>query len=138
MYLIDTNVISELRKGKRCDPRVAAWFEKVSDQDLYFSVLMVGEIRQGVEKLRKSDARHAHALEKWLNEVIETFGSRILPIDQKVAEIWGRLTAQGPVPVVDTLLAATAEAHGLTLVTRNVKDIRGGFTRYLNPFDYEV
>jgi toxin FitB len=116
---------------------VTAWFETVADDDLYLSVLVLGEIRQGIEKLRRSDARHAHALEKWLNEIVETFGSRILSIDQKVAEIWGRLAAQGSAPVVDTLQAATAEAHGLTLVTRNVRDVRGGFTRYINPFDYQ-
>ena len=138
MYLIDTNVVSELRKDKRRDPRVAAWFQKVSDEDLYISVLVVGEIRQGVEKVRRSDKRYAHTLEMWLNEVVETFGSHILPIDQKVAEIWGRMAAQGSFPVIDTLLAATAEAHGLTLVTRNVKDIRGGFLRYLNPFEYDI
>jgi predicted nucleic acid-binding protein len=136
MYLVDTNVIFEVGKGRRCDPRVAAWYRRVRDDDLYLSVLVVGEIRQGVERLRARDPRHAATLEQWLEEVRESFGERVLPIDHKVAQTWGRYAACGVFPVVDALLAATAEAHNLTLVTRNLKDVERTGVRCLNPFHF--
>ena len=138
MYLIDTNIISEVRKGSRCDPRVASWFSKVADDELYLSVIVLGEIRQGIERLRQRDPRQAAALQNWLDEVIEEFGPRILTVDRAVADVWGHLSAAGAFPVVDTLLAATAQTHGLTLVTRNVKDIARSGVRCLNPFEFGV
>jgi predicted nucleic acid-binding protein len=134
MYLIDTNIISEVRKGRRCDPQVATWYEQVRDDDLFLSVLVIGEIRQGVERLRARDPRRAQTLERWLEELLESFGERVLPVDEKVAQNWGRFAALGSFPVIDGLLAATAEAHGLTLVTRNLKDIELTGVRSLNPF----
>lgn len=136
MYLIDTNVISEVRKGGQCDPRVSAWYKRVKDDELHLSVLVVGEIRQGIERLRSRNPRQTRALEEWLEELGEAFGERILPVDTRVAQTWGRLSARGNFPVVDALLAATAEVHGLTFVTRNVKDIQGSGVRCLNPFDF--
>jgi predicted nucleic acid-binding protein len=136
MYLIDTNVISEVRKGKRCDPRVEAWYKRVRDDELYLSVLVVGEIRQGVERLRPRNPEQARALDDWLDDVTEAFGERVLAIDARVAQDWGRLSARGKFPVVDALLTATAHAHGLTLVTRNVKDLERTGVRCLNPFDF--
>ena len=136
MYLIDTNVISELRKGDGCDSRVTAWYGGVRDEELYLSVLVVGEIRQGVERLRVRSSARARILENWLAAVVAAFGPRVLPVDSEVAEIWGRLGARGSFPVIDALLAATAQAHGLTLVTRNVKDIRRCGVRCLNPFQF--
>jgi toxin FitB len=136
MYLIDTNVISEVRKGTRCNPRVSLWYKRIRDDELFLSVLVIGEIRQSVEQLRTRNPRQARALEQWLDELIEGFGERILPVDNRVAQNWGRLAARGSFPVIDALLAATAEAHGLTLVTRNVKDIQRSGTRCLNPFDF--
>jgi predicted nucleic acid-binding protein len=135
MYLIDTNIISEVRKGRRCDPRVAAWYRAARDDELFLSVLVVGEIRQGIERLRPRNARQATALENWLEEILGSFGERVLPINERVAQIWGRLNTPEPLPVVDSLLAATAEAHGLTLVTRNLKDIERSGVRCLNPFE---
>jgi toxin FitB len=137
MYLIDTNIISEVRKGSRCDPRVASWFSKVADDELYLSIIVLGEIRQGIERLRQRDP-HQAALQNWLDEVIEEFGPRILTVDRAVADVWGHLSAAGAFPVVDTLLAATAQTHGLTLVTRNVKDIARSGVRCLNPFEFGV
>lgn len=99
-------------------------------------MIVLGEIRQGIERVRKRDPRQAAALEKWLAEVIEAFGRRILPIDRDVANIWGRLNAIGSFPVVDLLLAATAHVHGLTLVTRNVNDIARSSVWCLNPFEF--
>lgn len=135
MYLIDTNIISEVRKGKRCDARVAAWYRQVRDDELFLSVLVIGEIRQGVERLRTRNPRRAHRLEQWLEELLRSFGDRVLPVDERVARNWGRLNARDTFPVVDSLLAATAEAHGLILVTRNLKDIERSGVRCMNPFE---
>jgi toxin FitB len=135
MYLIDTNVISELRKGRRCDQGVAAWFRTIRDDDLFLSVLVIGEIRQGIERLRPRSAAQAVALENWLEEILRSFGERVLPIDERVGQIWGRLNAREALPAVDSLLAATAAAHGLILVTRNLKDIERSGVRCINPFE---
>jgi predicted nucleic acid-binding protein len=134
MYLIDTNVISEVGKGRRCDPKVSEWYQRVGDEDLFLSVLVIGEIRQGIERLRTRNLRRAHALEKWLEELVQSFSERILPVDEKVAQNWGRLNARSSFPVIDSLLAATAETHGLIFVTRNLKDIERSGVRCLNPF----
>ncbi len=135
MYLIDTNIISEVRKGRRCDPNVAAWYQTVRDDELFLSALVAGEIRQGIERLRPRNPRQAKALESWLDEVLDSFGERVLPVDERIAQIWGRLSARASLPVVDSLLAATAQAHGLTLVTRNVKDVERSGVHCLNPFE---
>ena len=110
-FLIDTNVISEVRKGSRSDARVAAWDASIDDADLYLSVLVLGEIRKGVELARPRDPAQAEALDAWLADVDDAFGERILPIDRAVADEWGRMSALRPIPVIDGLLAATARAH---------------------------
>lgn len=133
-FLIDTNVISEVRKGPRCDARVAAWYASVDDAYLYLSVLVLGEIRKGVEQARARDPQKAEALEIWLANVADAFGDRVLPIDRAVTMEWGRMSAARPVPVIDALLAATARIHGLTLVTRNDGDVAGLGASVLNPF----
>jgi toxin FitB len=134
-FLIDTNIISEVRKGDRCDPAVAAWWAGVAEDDLWLSALVLGEIRKGVELARRRDPRKADALEAWLGDVIAGFGDRVLPIDATVAEEWGRMNAIRPVPVIDALLGATAKANGLTLVTRNGADVAGLGVDVLNPFE---
>jgi predicted nucleic acid-binding protein len=134
MYLIDTNIISEVRKGRRCDPNVASWFRGIREDEVFLSVLVIGEIRQGIEHLRPRNPRHARTLEEWLDQLAESFGDRILPVDERVAQNWGRLNARDMFPVVDSLLAATAQVHGLTLVTRNVGDLERSGVRCLNPF----
>jgi len=135
MYLIDTDIISEVRKGQRCDPRVAAWYDLIDENELYLSVLVIGEIRQGAEKLRRRDPRQAKVLADWLGEVLKTFAERVLPVDTRVAQAWGRIAVRGNFPVVDALLAATAQVHGLILVTRNTADIEESGVKCLNPFD---
>jgi toxin FitB len=135
MYLIDTNIISEVGKGRRCNRHVAAWYRDIRDDELFLSVLVVGEIRQGIERLRPRNRQRAAELEHWLQEILTSFGERILPIDERVAQIWGRMNASEPLATVDSLLAATAEAHGMTLVTRNLKDIKRSGVRCLNPFE---
>ncbi len=133
-YLIDTNVISEIRKGSRCDPRVAAWWKKVSDGDLYLSVLVLGEIRAGIERARPNDPAKAEALERWLHEVEDAFANRTFDVDRAIASQWGRMNALRPLSVIDGLLAATAAVHRLTLVTRNAKDVAGLGAQVVNPF----
>jgi hypothetical protein len=133
-YLIDTNVISEVRKGAKCDPNVAAWYGSIADAELHLSVLVLGEIRRGIERVRPSDERRADNLAGWLDAVELAFGERILPIDRAVADEWGRMNARRPVSTVDALLAATAKVHGLTLVTRNVADVANLDAEILNPF----
>ncbi|MGA7802865.1 MAG: type II toxin-antitoxin system VapC family toxin [Gammaproteobacteria bacterium] len=134
-YLIDTNIISEIRKGNRCDPNVASWYAKIEDASLYLSVLVIGEIRKGIERIRSKDPAQAGALENWLLAVDKAFGERILPIDRAVADEWGRFNVGRPVPVIDGLLAATAKVHRMTLVTRDTADIAGLDVQVLNPFD---
>ena len=134
-YLIDTNIISEVRKGRRCDPNVASWYEKIEDASLYLSVLVIGEIRKGIESIRPKDTVQANAIENWLVVVDKAFGDRILPIDRAVANEWGRLNARRPLPVIDGLLAATANIHHMTLVTRNIAEIADLDVQFLNPFE---
>ncbi|MCE2405995.1 MAG: type II toxin-antitoxin system VapC family toxin, partial [Pseudomonadales bacterium] len=116
-------------------PGVSAWWNSVSEDDLWLSALVLGEIRKGLELVRDRDEFKAEALEKWLDEVISSFGDRVIPIDTAIAEEWGRMTAIRSVSVIDTLLAATAKVHGLTFVTRNVADVAELNVDVLNPFD---
>jgi toxin FitB len=134
VFLLDTNVISEVRKGERCDRRVAAWYASIGDTDLFLSVLVLGEIRRGVELARRTDSAKAAGLGKWLQLVEDTFGPRILSVDGAVADEWGRMSAARTLPVIDGLLAATAKVHGLTLATRNEEDVRGLGAQVVNPF----
>ena len=133
-YLLDTNVISEVRKGERCDPHVTDWYASIADADLFLSTLVLGEIRKGVELARVHDPGKAAALEQWLGQVEVAFDGRVLGIDNAVAHRWGRMSALRPTPVVDCLLAATAAVNRLTLVTRNDGDVAGLGAKVLNPF----
>lgn len=133
-YLLDTNVISELRKGERADPRVTAWFADLAEEEIFLSVLTIGEIRRGIESVRRRDPDSAAALDRWLALLSEAHGDRILPIDRAIAEEWGRMNVPDPLPAVDGLLAATARLLGLTLVTRNVADVEGAGVELLDPF----
>ncbi len=133
-YLIDTNVISEVRKGARCDDHVSAWYASIAGEEIFLSTLVLGEIRKGVERARPRDPGKAAALERWLLEVTVPFQGRVIGIDDAVADQWGRMSAIRPVPAIDSLLAATAMAHGLTLVTRNERDVAGLGATVLNPF----
>jgi hypothetical protein len=132
-YLLDTNVLGEIRK-KRPDPAVSAWYAGVDDDELFLSVLVVGEVQQGVTRLRRKDPRQAAVFEVWLKKLQREFADRVLPVSQEVALEWGRLSAGDPLPVVDGLLAATALVHGLTVVTRNVDDFEPTGVPVLNPF----
>ena len=134
MYLLDTNVVSELRKRERCDENVTAWYASVSGHELFLSVLTLGEIRKGIELIRDHDPKQAVSLESWLIYVEQQYEDRTLSIDAAISDAWGRMYYIRNVPVIDGLLAATAEIHNLTLVTRNTDHFRGLGVRFLNPF----
>jgi len=134
-FLLDTNIISELRKGRSdCNARVWSWYEATPLEEIYLSVLVLGEMRKGVEMKRKADPASAAALERWLREVARTHRARVLSISVEISEVWGRMTADSPLPVVDGLLAATARYYGLTVVTRNERDFQRCGVDYINPF----
>lgn len=132
-FLLDTNVVSEIRK-KAPDRGVATWFASVPADKLFLSVLVVGEIRQGIARLVRRDPAQAEIFERWLSQLVDGYGDRIVPITVRIAEAWGRLNVPDPVPVVDGLLAATALVHDWTLVTRNVNDVTSTRVRLLDPF----
>jgi hypothetical protein len=133
-FLLDTNVLSELRKQNRCDAGVRSWFEETTAADLFVSVLVLGEIRQGIERIRLRDQPQARALEKWLRWISTEFTDRLLPVDEPVADRWGRLGLRQPVPLLDALLAATALVHDLVVVSRDEVGFRNTGARVLNPF----
>jgi len=132
-FLLDTNVISEFSKP-RPDAQLMAWFETVSSAEIFISALTIGEIRIGIERLRRKDPAQAAALEDWLAGLRTTYTDRIVGVDARIAEDWGRLNVPDPVPVIDGLLAATARCRGWTLVTRNTADLARCDVRLLNPF----
>ena len=134
-FLLDTNIVSEVRKGRRSDPNVSNWYAGVDESKLFISSLTVGEIRRGIELARRRrDVDQAEALETWLQTVIQHFSGRILTVDTEEADTWGQISAIRTVPVVDSLLAATAIVHDMTLVTRNAADVAGLGVQVLNPF----
>lgn len=135
-YLLDTNVISELRKGELANAGVRNWFATDDGKDgkeLWLSVLVVGELRRGVELIARRDPTAGESIGAWLRELIDDFVDRILPVDVAVALTWATLGVPNPVPVIDGLLAATALTHDLTLVTGNERDFPSG-VQLLNPF----
>ena len=133
-FLLDTNVISELRKGRRCQASVATWWSGVSDVEVFLSVLVLGETRRGIETVRRVDARQASVLERWARELTQVYADRLLPVTREIAEEWGRLCSRRTLPTTDGLLAATARVHELTLVSRDVRAYAGTGVELLNPF----
>lgn len=132
-FLLDTNVVAELQKP-RPHARVVEWFGTVSGPDLYISVLVVGEIEQGIVRLRRRDPAQAARYAAWLGRLRRDFARRILAVTEEVALEWGRLNAKDPLPAIDGLMAATARVHGLTLVTRNARDFGRMGVAYVDPF----
>ena len=134
-YLVDTNVLSELRKKGRCDPNVSAWFAGVEPDELFVSVLSLGEIRRGIELIRRRDPASAGSLDRWLTGLEANYSDRIIPISTAVADRWGRLSLDQRLPVTDGLLAATGIEYKLTIVTRNTTDFMRSGADTLNPFE---
>jgi toxin FitB len=132
-FLLDTNIVSEIRKPN-ANVAVRRWFASIAPEELFLSVLVVGEIRQGIERLRKRDVEQAAVYERWLATLETDYADRLVPVTAQIAQEWGRLNAFDPLPVVDGLLAATARVQGLTLVTRNTADVERTGVSLLNPF----
>jgi hypothetical protein len=133
VFLLDTNVISETRK-RRPHGAVLAWIRTVPDQSLHVSAVTIGEIQAGIELTREHDADKAQEIEAWLDQVAQTFN--VLPVDAPIFRCWARLMNRKPDHhLEDALIAATATVHGLTVVTRNVRDFKPFGVALLNPFD---
>jgi predicted nucleic acid-binding protein len=137
MYLVDTNVISEARKGSRANPGVRAFFSAASEQDqpLFLASISIGELRRGVDLIRRrGDGAQADALEQWLAVVLDDYGDRVLVLDAEAAQLWGRLRVPHPEHALDKQIAAIALLHDLTVVTRNTADFLPTGVALLNPF----
>jgi predicted nucleic acid-binding protein len=133
-YLLDTNVLSEVRRP-RGDAGVKRWISSVPTEDLYLSVLTLGEIRRGIVLLSRRDQTQAGVYETWLVTVLRDYADRVLPVDAEAAEEWGRMNMPDPISIVDGLMAATAKVRNMTFVTRNTADVARTGVRLLNPFD---
>ncbi|HLH95814.1 MAG TPA: type II toxin-antitoxin system VapC family toxin [Xanthobacteraceae bacterium] len=133
MFLIDTVVLSELRRPQR-RPTVVAWFERQRTSDLFLSVISVGEIERGISRQRTLDPSFANALAVWLDRVLSLYGERVLPFDLRTARRWGALSAALGNDSADLMIAATALEHGLTVVTRNGSDFAPTGVAVLDPF----
>ena len=136
-YLLDTNVVSELRKGERANPSVAAWYQARDKRELYLSVVTLAELRRGIALLRLRDPQQADALDRWCRALQHGFAraGHLLTLRAAEAAIWGELMAIRPLPILDAFLAATAKTHTLTLVTRNEADFAALPVTVENPFN---
>lgn len=135
-FLLDTNVLSEIRKGSRADANVMMWWKQVEADELCLSALCLGEIRYGIELKRKKDFTQCVILERWLETTISQYGDRILPITHLIADQWGRQSLYQRLPDVDGLMAATAIVHDLAVVTRNTRDFIRAGAKVINPWEF--
>ena len=133
-FLLDTNVISEIRKRERAHPNVAQWVSQTPVKDIGTSVVVLAEIRRGIELKRRNDPEQAEVFDRWFAQMRTRLGDRVLTIDEPIAEAWALLSVPDPLPLIDGLLAATAKVHGLTLVTRNIADVARTGVSILDPF----
>lgn len=135
MYLVDTNIISEARKGAKANSGVKKFFQETDAGDLYLSAQTIGEIRRGLENIRhRGDLPQTKKLEKWLDLVVADYADKILTFDEECAQVWGRLMSPHPAHPIDKQIAAIALIHDLTVVTRNVDDFRETGVGIKNPF----
>jgi predicted nucleic acid-binding protein len=140
MYLIDTDVLSELRKKDRADAGVMAFLAAIEgkQEPVYLSAVTVGELRRGVELIRhRGDAPQARQLESWLLQILGNYEDNILAFDQDCAQLWGRLRVPHPENALDKQIAATALIHDLTLATRNGRRFQNTGVRLINPFEFK-
>lgn len=134
-YLVDTNVISEVRKSTGANAQVMAWWGSVHTSSIYLHVLTIGEIHRGILQLYKTDMKQARILGAWLDGLIRLFSNRLVTIDLDSAIIWAEIQLSRTLPHVDSLIAASAIRHDMTLVTRNARDVRRTGVSCLNPFE---
>lgn len=135
MFLVDTNVISEARKGGKADLGVQAFLQATGEEDIYLAVQTLGELRQGVERVRaRGDLPQASILENWLDSILNKYADRILDFDRECAEVWGKLMSPHPQNPIDKQIAAIALIHDLTIVTRNTDDFEDSGAALMNPF----
>jgi predicted nucleic acid-binding protein len=133
--LVDTNVISELRRGRNAHSHVVSWFAAISPERVFTSVIVLGEIRRGIELVSRRDKPQAEALAQWYDTVRERLGNRILVIDEQVVTVWARISVPDVLPAYDGLIAATALLHGLTVATRNTRDYHRAGVQVVNPWE---
>jgi predicted nucleic acid-binding protein len=134
-YLLDTNILSELRKGERADKNVLVWAEQIHRDRQVISVLSFGEIEKGIRIIKRRDVDQAIVLTHWKNQLQQIFANETVPVCSRIAQKWGEISAQRSLPVIDGLLAATALVHHLTLATRNIRDFSGLDLKIVNPFE---
>ena len=133
-FLVDTNVVSELKRGRNAAPTVMTWFESLPTERVFTSVIVLGEIRRGIELLARRDKPQAEVLERWYASMRRRLDSRVLPVDEPIMMMWSRISVPDPLPSYDGLLAATALVHDMTVATRNTSDFRRVGAKVANPW----
>ncbi len=134
-FLLDTNVVSEMRKRDRANPHFRRWFFDHTAAEFWLSVLVAGELRRGVELIRRRDEPSARTLGAWLESILKDYADRMLPVTIAISQRWAVMSVPDPVPVIDGLLAATALEHSLTFVSRNTEHVLRTGATHVNPFD---
>jgi toxin FitB len=132
--LLDTNVISELKRGRNGAPHVVAWFKTLPPQSVFTSVIVLGEIRRGIELIARRDRPQAEVLDRWYSSIREQLGNRVLPVDESVMTLWARISVPNMLPAYDGLIAATALVHDLIIASRNIEDFRRAGAKVINPW----
>lgn len=136
-FLADTNVLSELRKRERANESVRAWTASYGWGAIHTSWIAIAELKRGAAMIARRDPAQAASLERWISELLDELGDRVFPVERSVAEAWGGLMVPRTRPTMDTLIAATALVHGLTLATRNVRDFAGSGLTVMDPWTFE-
>jgi hypothetical protein len=132
--LVDTNVISELKRGRKASPHVAAWFMALSPENVFTSVIVLGEIRRGIELIARRDKPQGETLEQWYALVRQWLGRRVLAVDEPSMATWAQISVPNMLPAYDGLIAATAIVHGLAIATRNTQDYRRTGAQVIDPW----
>jgi predicted nucleic acid-binding protein len=132
--LLDTNVLSELRRGRNADANVIAWFAALPAEQGFTSVVVLGEIRRGIELIARRDKRQADGIERWYAVIRQRLANRVMAVDETVMTVWSKITVPDMLPAYDGLIAATALVHGMTVATRNAVDYRRVGVHVIDPW----